>query len=181
MYTYLFLVFTLRGETEAMVNVKFDELRKRIKWVSCTSALLGAFPVPAVSILVDMKLLSSEIEFQREQLQIDEAAMKRNGGGTEEGRKVFEKRLNKRLKFIRFDNCISEITSMLVKTAGLAKVVEQASLWIPIVGSVTGAGISAASTYFALAKMLDLNRDIALMSLKVIIEMDLERESSKMG
>ena len=83
MYTYLFLVFTLRGETEAMVNVKFEELRKRIKWVSCTSALVGAFPVPAVSFLVDMKLLSSEIEFQREQLQIDEAAMKRNGGGTE--------------------------------------------------------------------------------------------------
>ena len=70
---------------------------------------------------------------------------------------------------------------MLVKTAGLAKVVEQASLWFPIVGSIAGAGISAASTYFALAKMLDLNRDIALMSLKVIIEMDLERESSKMG
>ena len=97
-----------------MVNVKFEELRERMKWVSCKSAILGAIPVPGLSFLVDMKLLSSEIEFQREQLQIDEAAMKRNGGGTEEGRKAFEKRLNKRLNFIRFDNCISEITSMLV-------------------------------------------------------------------
>ena len=65
-------------KSEKMVAMKVEQLKARIKWLVTASAAGGAVPIPGFSAAVDIPLLLCELKFQRKQLQIDEATMKKH-------------------------------------------------------------------------------------------------------
>ena len=66
--TGLFSVLNLSGVSKKLIEMKAEELSSRIKWVALASAVGGAIPIPGLSAVVDIALVTKELKFQKEQL-----------------------------------------------------------------------------------------------------------------
>ena len=54
-------MFNLKGESKNMVAAKVTELRSRIKWCALASAAGGAVPVPGISAVLDLSIITNEV------------------------------------------------------------------------------------------------------------------------
>ena len=166
-------------ESEKMIAMKVEQLQARIKWLAAASAAGGAVPIPGVSALIDIPLLLGELAFQRKQLQINEATM-------QEHIKTFGQEFKIQLKASvkTKEYLVGFTTDSLIKIAAVVAAhviasegVESALKVIPIVGwivgSISGAGLSAVVTYRQLTTALDAHKEIAQNTTKVVTKLRL--------
>ena len=168
-------------ESEKMIAMKVEQLQARIKWLTAVSAAGGAVPIPGFSALLDIPLVLRELEFQRRQLQIDEATMQKY---TETFGPEFKIQLEANISadvqkyLVGFDpKTMVRLAASITSCMLASEAVEWGAKLIPILGSIAGAGISAAVTYNQLTTALDAHKEIALNTTKVVTEIRVRARS----
>ena len=129
---------TLKGKVEV--------LKKRIKYVATASAFAAAIPIPGVSLLADVVMIKSEVDFYRSQL-----------GLPEEGSNAFSLlSVNTQSEIEAFSLTLSTITRIgeLLVNNSTESVVEEFSRFIPFIGTAIGSSLSYGATYYFLSKWL---------------------------
>ena len=182
-------------ESEKMIAMKVEQLQARIKWLTAVSAAGGAVPIPGFSALLDIPLVLRELEFQRRQLQIDEATMQKHAEtfGPEfkdQLRASFKETV--KLYVVGFTaESLMKLVAVSAGPAGLglashakmvaSEVAQSTLVMIPIVGlivgSTAGAALSAAITYRQLTTALQAHKEIALNTTQVVTELRVRARS----
>ena len=135
---------------------KVEVLRGRIRYVATLSAAVAFFPIPGLSIAVDVGLILKEFAFYRSQLDLPET-----------GTAKFEK---------LHVTTQAAVTKLIITTpAHLAaylsllateSAVEEAVSLIPILGSLIASTMSFTTTYAALQECLKAVEETALLVLR---------------
>ena len=142
--------------TTDIFKKKVEVLRGRIKFVASFSAVAAFFPIPGLSIAVDIPLILNEFALYRSQLALPE-----------KGTADFEK------LHVTTQDAVAKIS--ITTAAQLAaylsvfateSAVEEAVSYIPILGSMIASTISFTTTYAALQKCLKTVEETALLVLK---------------
>ena len=142
--------------TNDIFQNKVEVLRGRMLAVASLSAAVAVFPIPGLSIFVDIGLILNEFAFYRCQL-----------GLPEKGTAQFEK--------LPFDTqeavskiCITTAAQLAVFLAFYVaeSAVEEVVSFIPILGSLIAGSLSFTTTYLALRKCLESVKETALLVLK---------------
>jgi uncharacterized protein (DUF697 family) len=174
----MFSVFTLRCESKAIIELKVNELRKRIIWVALASAVGGAVPIPGVSFTLDLGLMVRECTFQKVQLQIDEDGLKKLRGNI--SKEELESKMIGRLSVrSEYANTVLRgvgLLAMLTTQIAFSEAIESTVKIIPFLGSIAGAAISGSVSYLVQTNNLNAYGEIAQVTRDVISEMELERE-----
>ena len=177
--TVFISVFNLKGESAKMIAAKVTELRARIKWCALASAAGGALPVPGVSTVLDLSIITNEARLQREQLEIEAINSNIKRLGAEQGdvdkyiESIYEHLPDDAKKFAKsaMDNLSMAIVGRIAISEGSENVVKL----IPIFGSIIGGTISASMCLYVLGEMLETHEKIALSALEVISKLETER------
>ena len=142
--------------TTDILQKKVEVLRGRIWKVATLSAAVAFFPIPGLSIAVDIPLILNEFALYRSQLALPE-----------KGTADFEK------LHVTTQDAVAKIS--ITTAAQLAaylsvfateSAVEEAVSYIPILGSMIASTISFTTTYAALQKCLKTVEETALLVLK---------------
>ncbi|XP_051878254.1 interferon-inducible GTPase 5-like [Pristis pectinata] len=144
---------SLPSTTLNIVKEKEVQLKKRIWMLATIAGTLGAVPVPGVAIACDIGLLITAIIDFRKYLGLDDASIQRLANATGKPVEVLTAEVKTPL--------VGEINKDLVKrmllggtAVGIAGV-ETAFKFIPVIGSIFGAGTSFGMTYSLLNNALD--------------------------
>ena len=187
---YLFSVFLPQSldamyESEKMIAMKVEQLQARIKWLTAVSAAGGAVPIPGFSALLDIPLVLRELEFQRRQLQIDEATMQKHAEtfGPEfkdQLRASFKETVKLYVVGFTAESLMKLVAHIAAKMVA-SEVAQSTLVMIPIVGlivgSTAGAALSAAITYRHLTTALQAHKEIALNTTQVVTELRVRARS----
>ena len=140
---------TLKGKVEVLKN--------RIKYVATASAFAATVPIPGVSLLADIAMIKSEVNFYISQL-----------GLPEEGSNAFSLLSVNTQSEIRklglMQSTIQQIGELLVKIS-TEKVVEEFSR-STLLGVAIASSLSYCATYYFLLKRLEKLEEIALTVLE---------------
>eukprot|EP00092_Neocalanus_flemingeri_P022335 GFUD01024220.1.p1 GENE.GFUD01024220.1~~GFUD01024220.1.p1 ORF type:complete len:435 (+),score=97.46 GFUD01024220.1:38-1342(+) len=179
------LVLTLPCGTDAMLDRKLKEIKKRSKWVSLTSAAVAAIPTVGLSAATDGTLIMAEIYFQKKTLGINEEGLKCRAEACGRGMTIaqFKDALNQELGRVEFTELEQTLIETIFKLAGdgatkLATYIaaaiaasemaeDAAKLFIPIVGLAVSGTVSGATTYGMLRKIICGHEKIARACIKV--------------
>ena len=172
-------------ESEKMIAMKVEQLQARIKWLTAVSAAGGAVPIPGFSALLDIPLVLRELEFQRRQLQIDEATMQKHAEtfGPEfkdQLRASFKETVKLYVVGFTAESLMKLVAHIAAKMVA-SEVAQSTLVMIPIVGlivgSTAGAALSAAITYRQLTTALQAHKEIALNTTQVVTELRVRARS----
>ncbi|XP_060584624.1 T-cell-specific guanine nucleotide triphosphate-binding protein 2-like [Ruditapes philippinarum] len=160
------MAFSIIGQTEEIMFQKKKELEKRIQFISLTSAVAGAVPIPGVGTAVDLAIMLEEIMFYRDQFGLTDNAIKRNAEMLGVREEELKKELN--MKELLLD-CTKKGLLALFNNIVISEAVEEVAKYvIPIIGSITAGIISYKSTNYWLKKILEgLYQDALKISRKL--------------
>ena len=140
---------TLKGKVEVLKN--------RIKYVATASAFAAAVPIPGVSLLADIAMIKSEVDFYISQL-----------GLPEEGSNAFSllsvNTQSEMRELGAMQSTIQRISELLVKISTKRVVVEFSRS--TLFGVVMASSLSYGTTYYFLLKQLEKLEEIALTVLE---------------
>jgi len=147
------MILSLSAFTASMIAIKVAELRKRGWYVAISSAIVAAVPIPGVSVAFDAVILTRELKFYYQQLGLDDDSLKQRaqlmsvdyGSLKEVVRQEFPQAVG-----IQLFKSLAQVGGYAVGV-----VFEEASRYIPFIGSLVTAPMSLAFTKFALNYMLD--------------------------
>ncbi|XP_032886827.1 interferon-inducible GTPase 5-like [Amblyraja radiata] len=147
------LLMSLSSTTVKIVEQKRAQLKERIWMLAIASGVVGALPVPGLSVAVDLGILVAAIIGFRKSLGLDDASIQRLAN--------VAKTPVEFLKAVVTTPLVGEINEefvalMLLRTGFVAvSVVELALDFIPVIGSIFGAVSSFGMTYKLLNNALD--------------------------
>ena len=142
--------------TTDIFQKKVEVLRGRIKFVASFSAVAAFFPIPGLSIAVDIPLILNEFALYRSQLDLPE-----KGTADFEKLQVTTQEAVGKLSITTAAQLVAYLTVFVTESAA-----EEAVSYIPILGSVIASTMSFTTTYTALQKCLKAVEETALLVLK---------------
>ena len=142
--------------TNDIFQKKVEVLRGRIWKVATLSAAVAFFPIPGLSIAVDVGLILNEFALYRSQLDLPE-----KGTADFEKLRVTTKDAVGKLSITTAAQLAAYLSVFATESA-----VEEAVSYIPILGSMIASTISFTTTYAALQKCLKTVEETALLVLK---------------
>lgn len=163
------LVLSLQACSEEMIQLKADELRRRIFKVALLSSTAALAPIPGVSAAVDMAVVKSEAEFYFSRLNLDDESLKRYAILYSADYNELKQIVDNSLELIAL-----ETTKEGIKTASVAvpavlvgimhsalTTVATISLPIVVIGSLISVPLSFKGTYSSLKLVLDKYEKVA--------------------
>ena len=142
--------------TTGIFQKKVEVLRGRIWKVATLSAAVAFFPIPGLSIAVDVGLILKEFALYRSQLDLPE-----KGTADFEKLQVTTKEVVAKLSITTAVQLGAYLSVFATESA-----VEEAVSYIPILGSIIASTMSFTTTYAALQKCLKAVEETALLVLK---------------
>ena len=156
--------------SEEIFQGKLDALKGRIWWVAAASAAGALVPIPGLSVGVDAALILRELSLYRSQLGLPEV-------GSAEFVKL---RLATREKVLQVSiTTVAQLSVFLVSYTTEATI-EEAVRFIPFVGLLVASTMSFGATYYALHKLLEAVKDVALLVIKEATDKAASELDSKM-
>ncbi len=155
------LTLSLQCNSMKIADKKIEALKARIWIVATISAAGGAIPLPGLSIPIDTVLITHEVMEYKRQLGLDRNTL-------EELAKSHQIDVERLAKIVGFSDIPKAIASgasvgVLLVGRGLIKG------FVPVVGSVIGAGVSYASTSAVLRSILSKLRKAVLQIIEEVI------------
>ena len=135
---------------------KLDALKGRIWWVAAVSATGALVPIPGLSVAVDAALILRELSLYRSQLGIPEV-------GSAEFVKLH---LATREKVLQVSFTTSAQLAVFLVSYTAEEAIEEAIRFIPFVGLLVASTMSFGATHYALHKLLEAVKDVALLIIK---------------
>ena len=142
--------------TNDIFQKKVEVLRGRIWKVATLSAAVALFPIPGLSIAVDVGLILKEFAFYRSQLDLPE-----KGTADFEKLRVTTKDAVGKLSITTAAQLAAYLSVFATESAA-----EEAISFIPILGSVIASAMSFTITYAALQQCLKAVEETALLVMK---------------
>ena len=142
----------LKSLSSEMLKRKVEVLRGRIWMVASVSAATAMFPIPGLSVVVDIALMIKEITFYRNQLGLPEE------DSTEFAN--LQIRTQEKVRSVCLTTA-AKLTTFLTAYAAEGSV-EEFARFIPLVGSAIAGGTSFATTYYGLQHCLEKMEEVAL-------------------
>ena len=142
--------------TTDIFQKKVQVLRGRIRYVATLSAAVAFFPIPGLSIAVDVGLILNEFALYRSQLDLPE-----KGTADFEKLRVTTKDAVGKLSITTAAQLAAYLSVFATESAA-----EEAVSFIPILGSVIASTMSFTITYAALQQCLKAVEETALLVLK---------------
>ena len=160
------LVLSLQATSKEMISLKVAELRSRMWKLAALSGAVAALPVPGMSFVFDIGIVTKEAEFYYTQLGLDETSLKRYAELTstnyEELKSVVARHLGCQVIGVgglkKLVQELSKRAAPLVTSAA----VEEGTRLIPFIGSLIAAPLSFVGTYYVLKLVLDKMECVAL-------------------
>jgi len=154
------LILSLQATSKEIISLKVAELRSRMWKQAALSKAVGAIPVPGVSLVMDIGIVTEESEFYFTQLGLDETSLKRYAELTKTDYQHLKSIVASSLGGFE----IRAIVHTCVKSDGLmaAAAAEEVSRYIPLIGSLIAAPLSFRGTYCALKLILGKMERVAL-------------------
>ena len=142
--------------TTDIFQKKVEVLRRRIWYVASSSAVVAIFPIPGLSIAVDVALILKEFAFYRSQLDLPE-----KGTADFEKLHVTTQEAVGKLSITTAAQLAAYLSLFATESA-----VEEAVSVIPILGSMIASTMSFTTTYTALQRCLKAVEETALLVMK---------------
>lgn len=156
--------------SEEIFQRKLDALKGRIWWIAAASAAGALVPIPGLSVGVDAALILRELSLYRSQLGLPEV-------GSAEFVKLH---LATREKVLQVSiTTVAQLSVFLVSYSTEATI-EEAVRFIPFVGLLVASTMSFGATYYALHKLLEAVKDVALLVIKEATDKAASELDSKM-
>ena len=174
------LVLSLQTTSKEMVQLKVAELRSRMWKLAALSGVVAAIPVPGVSIIMDIAIVTEEAEFYYTQLGLDETSLKRYAKLTSTDYRKLKSVVDSYLGCIGMEGVrklVEEITKRGAPVVASA-VVEEGSRFIPFIGALIAAPLSFGGTYYAMKLVLDKMERVALKVVECAAESAASTEDS---
>uniref|UniRef100_UPI00398F4362 interferon-inducible GTPase 5-like n=1 Tax=Pristiophorus japonicus TaxID=55135 RepID=UPI00398F4362 len=149
---HVFLL-SLPNTTLEIVENKRKELENRIWILATLSGVVGAVPIPGLSFAFKIGIMIAGIQYFRQYLGLDDASLRRLADMAQKPLGFLKTELKTAL--------VGEITDDLVRSVLLGSVVVAISVaeavldFVPVVGSIFGAGSSFAMIYKLLSDALN--------------------------
>ena len=160
------LVLSLQSTSKEMVKLKVAELRSRMWKLAALSGLVAAIPVPLLSMVMDVGIVTTEAEFYYTQLGLDETSLKRYAKLTKTDYQQLKSIVDRCLgcKVIGVEGIRKLVEELSKRAAPLltSAAVEEGSRFIPLIGSFIAAPLSVGGTYYALKLVLDKMESVAV-------------------
>jgi len=171
------LIFSLEASSEEMIRLKVAELRSRI-WKSAALSAAGAtVPIPGVSTVMDLGLVTHEALSYYRQLGLDSKSLQRNAklhsADPDRMQSIISNALGVRAEgAVTVDGMRSIVTTIVTRSPTLlaATVVEEGVKVLPLIGSLVAPPISFAGTRSALNLILDKFEETALKVVKFVTD-----------
>ena len=162
-------LFSTTTYIEEMFKAKKEFLQKRIFYVALGSGVAGAIPIPGSGTLADVPLIMKEIEFYKEQFNLDSHTLETNCENNG--------KLASLLGLIESIGTRYYVLKIVSETVASQVVTETSKLfsWTTIgVTLVLAGATSFGSTYYILARELDKISDISNKILNLKMEAMME-------
>jgi len=173
------LILSLHATSKEMIKLKVAELRSRIFWSAALSAAGSAIPIPGLSIVADITVITREAMLYFKQLGLDSDSLEQYAslysadytkmklivGGTYRARAVSTITMDG-MKSIVLVILAGSATSLTASAAGsvLAKV------FLPVIGGLIASPASFALTHKALNLILNKFEETAIKVMKCLEE-----------
>jgi len=179
------LVFALTCNSEAMIDIKVEELSKRFLKLALISGAGRTVPIPGVSAGIDLAILTEEAFFQKKQLGIDSASIKEKAEIFNLSNEHFLREVEEELQltsyfektifrtmFLAKDEQSKAMSAALTTNVAISEAVEMGvTLFIPLVGPAISGAVSGGATYWMLTQMLNAHALTAKRVSAVVEEM----------
>ena len=165
------LILSLHATSEETIRLKVDELRSRIFWSAALSAAGAAIPIPGLSIVADITIITREAMLYFKQLGLDSDSLKQYARHYSADYKkmrliIFSAYGAGAVSTITFDGMQSIVmvilhgssTTLTASAAGS----KLAQMFLPVVGSLVSAPLSFGVTYAALKLILSKYEETAI-------------------
>ena len=160
------LIMSLQATSKKMIHLKVAGLRSRMWKVAALSGAVATVPLPGVFISFDIDLVVEEAEFYYRQLGLDETSLKRYAKLAScdylQLRSVVDSRLGCRVIGVEGIKKLLEELSKSVPALVTSAVMDEVSRFFSTTGSVVGASLTIAGTYYALKLILEKMESVAL-------------------
>jgi hypothetical protein len=157
-------VFSMNAFSEQMVQEKTQELRRTIWKYATLSGLAPTVPVPGLSFVGDLAIITVGSKFFFDQLGLDEPSLERIAGVTNKDPMKLKQIVAKNLDAKKFLT-VQGIKELLVSLpAAVASIVAEEGLrFIHFIGSLIVAPISFGTTHYILNHILNKMEEVALL------------------
>ena len=156
------LILSLQATSKEMISLKVAELRSRMWKQAALSKAVGAIPVPGVSLVMDIGIVTKESEFYFTQLGLDETSLSRYAELTKTDYQSLKEIVHRTFG----DLDIAAIVDTYINGPAKPVVAAEGLKWIPVIGAVIGPLIAApllvAGTYNTLKLILTNMERVAL-------------------
>ena len=157
------LIFSLLCASEEMIRLKMAELRSRIWRWAALSAAGAAVPLPGLSVMLDIVILTTMASFYYGQLGLDSESRQRYvrlySANPERMRSTVVGALGERAGGGITGDDMKSIVLVIIARSSLSlaasAVGTAAKIYLPLLGSLIAAPLSLGATYLALKLILD--------------------------
>ncbi len=162
------LILSLVALSEEMIRKKVELLQGKIWRSAAISGVVGAVPVPGVSLVFDIGLIYSMVKEYQKQLGLDEESLERTARLT--GCRV--ERLQEVVRSSDQFCTKQQIKVVCTSAASLAQVAEEFIRTLPLafLSALITVPLSFAATFGALKFILDKLEEVALLVVRAAIE-----------
>ena len=159
------LVLSLQATCEGMLRLKVAELRSRMWKLAALSGAVAA-PVPGLSTVFDLSIVTNEAKFYFTQLGLDETSLKRFSKLTSTDYQQLQSTVDSCLdcRIVGTEGLKKHIVDLLKRADPVltSAAVDVDSKFVPLLGSFIAAPLSFGGTYYALKLVLDKMESAAL-------------------
>jgi len=156
------LVLSLKATSREMISLKVAELRSRMWKAAALSGTVGLIPLPGVSLVKDIGIVTKESEFYFTQLDLDETSLSRYAELTKTDYQHLRTIVVSSLGGFEIRAIVDTCANVKGAALGAAAAAEECLRYIPLIGFLIAAPLSFAGTYYALKLVLDKMERVAL-------------------
>jgi len=154
------LVMSLQTTSREMISLKVAELRSRMWKQAALSGAVGAIPVPGVSLVMDIGIVTEESMFYFTQLGLDETSLKRYAELTKTDYESLKAIVVSSLGGFEIRSIVDTCANVKGAALGAAAAAEECLRYILLIEFLICAPF--AGTYYALNLVLDKMERVAL-------------------
>jgi len=154
------LVLSLQATSVEMISLKVAELRSRMWKQAALSAAVTAIPVPGLSLVMDIGIVTEESKFYFTQLGLDETSLKRYAELTKTDYESLKAIVVSSLGGFEIRSIVDTCANVKGAALGTAAAAEECLRYIPLIEFLIAAPFPG--TYYALNLVLDKMERVAL-------------------
>ncbi|CAF1002954.1 unnamed protein product [Didymodactylos carnosus] len=163
------MILSMTVSCKEVLLAKIIQLKSRIWLVAGASAAVASIPVPFLSLGFDATIIIKEVEFYRQQLGLDRAALEKLAQVHRLSIEKIEKELSEVFP-LQHLTALRKFVLDFCKKEAIGATTEEFARFVPYVGTMIASGISFGVCFLVLTKILARMEQAALKIIDITME-----------